>query len=102
MLKDAKIAVLKAGKATGLFTASRKLRAQRLLILCYHGISVEDEHRWNPSLYIDAATFRNRLEILRDGGYRVLPLDEALKLLYRNQLPARSVVLTFDDGSHDF
>lgn len=102
MLRDAKLAVLKAGRATGLFTASRHLRAQRLLILCYHGISVDDEHRWNPSLYIDPATFRQRLEMLRDGGYRVLPLGEALSLLYRGQLPPRSVVITFDDGSHDF
>jgi peptidoglycan/xylan/chitin deacetylase (PgdA/CDA1 family) len=102
MLKDAKLAVLKAGKATGLFNASRHLRGQRLLILCYHGISFEDEHLWNPGLYIDRATFRARLEMLRGGGYRVLPLGEALSLMQRNELPPRSVVLTFDDGSHDF
>ena len=102
MLKDAKLAVLKAGKATGLFTASKHLRAQRLLILCYHGLSFEDEHEWNPSLYIDRATFRNRLEMLRSGGYRVLPLGQALSLMYRNELPPRSVVITFDDGSYDF
>lgn len=105
MLKNAKLAVLKAGKAAGLFRAvanSNRLRSQRLLILCYHGISQDDEHEWNPSLYIDRTTFRNRLEMLRDGGYRVLPLGQALKLLYRGSLPERSVVITFDDGSYDF
>ncbi len=102
MLKDAKQAVLRAGKATGLFSASNRLRTQRLLILCYHGISLEDEHQWNPSLYIDQASFRRRLELLRDGGYNVLPLGEALHLLQRNKLPAKSVVITFDDGSYDF
>lgn len=102
MLRDAKLAVLKAGKAAGLFTASSRLRTQRLLILCYHGVSLEDEHHWNPSLYIDPATFRHRMEMLRDGGYRVLPLGEALDLLDGNRLPARSVTITFDDGSHDF
>jgi peptidoglycan/xylan/chitin deacetylase (PgdA/CDA1 family) len=101
-LKDAKLAVLKAGKATGLFTASNRLRTQRLLILCYHGISIEDEHTWNPCLYIDPATFRNRLEMLRDGGYRVLPLGEALQLMRQNELPPRSVVITIDDGTYDF
>lgn len=102
MLKDAKLAVLKAGKASGLFSASNRLRTQRLLILCYHGVSFDDEHRWNPSLYIDRVTFCKRLEMLRDGRYRVLGLGEALELLYRNELPPRSVVITFDDGSHDF
>jgi peptidoglycan/xylan/chitin deacetylase (PgdA/CDA1 family) len=102
MLKDAKLAVLKAGKATGLFSASKRLRTQRLLILCYHGVSFEDEHEWNPSLYIDPVTFRKRLEMLRAGGYRVLPLGQALASMYRNELPPRSVVITFDDGSYDF
>lgn len=102
MLKDAKLAVLRAGKASGLFTASNRLRTQRLLILCYHGFSIDDEHQWNPSLYIDTRTFRNRLEMLRSGGYRVLPLGEALHALYRNKLPPRSVVITIDDGSYDF
>jgi peptidoglycan/xylan/chitin deacetylase (PgdA/CDA1 family) len=101
-LKDAKLAVLRAGKATGLFTASTHLRTQRLLILCYHGIAVEDEYQWNPCLYIDPGTFRARLEMLRDGGYRVLPLGEALSLMNRNRLPSRSVVITFDDGTYDF
>lgn len=101
-LKDAKLAVLKAGKAAGLFTASVRLRTQRLLILCYHGIAIDDEFRWNPSLYIDAGTFRQRLETLQRGGYRVLRLGEALRLMRENQLPPRSVVLTFDDGTYDF
>ena len=102
MLKDAKLAVLRAGKASGLFAASNRLRTQRLLILCYHGFSIEDEHQWNPSLYIGTPTFRSRLEMLRSGGHRVLPLGEALHALYRNELPPRSVVITIDDGSFDF
>ncbi len=101
-LKDAKLAVLKAGKAAGLFHASIRLRTQRLLILCYHGIAVEDEFKWNPSLYIDLSTFRKRLEMLCDGGYEVLPLGEALDLMRHNRLPPRSVAITFDDGTYDF
>lgn len=101
-MKDAKLAVLKAGKASGLFMASKRLRTQRLLILCYHGFSMDDEHQWNPSLYIDLPTFRNRLEMLRAGRYCVLPLGEALQRMYRNQLPPRSVVITVDDGTYDF
>jgi peptidoglycan/xylan/chitin deacetylase (PgdA/CDA1 family) len=101
--RTAKRAFLGAAKAGGLFkkfTASN-WRNQRLLILCYHGISLDDEHLWNPKLYMDVATFRSRMQLLRDRECCVLPLDEALMRLQNGTLPPRSVVLTFDDGSYD-
>ncbi|HLN03585.1 MAG TPA: polysaccharide deacetylase family protein [Bryobacteraceae bacterium] len=77
-------------------------RSQRIAVLCYHGVSLRDEHLWNSSLYMDQDTFRGRMEWLRDHSYHVLPLAEALALLDAGKLPARSVVLTFDDGFYDF
>ncbi len=77
-------------------------RQQRLLILCYHGVSLEDEHEWRPYLFIRPELLERRLEILRKNNYTVLPLGEALERLYRRDLPPRSVVLTFDDGTYDF
>ena len=93
--------VLKACGAFSLVQAS-DWRRQRLLILCYHGISLDDEHEWRPYLYIRPQQFDRRLEILRRGNYQMLPLGEALERLYRNDLPRRSVALTFDDGTYDF
>lgn len=77
-------------------------RAGRLLILSYHGVSLEDEHLWNPGLYMSPEMFEQRLRIIRDGGYRVLGLAEAIRRLYEGSLPPRAVVLTFDDGAFDF
>lgn len=77
-------------------------RRRRLVILCYHGVSLDREHRWRPLLYVDRDFFRRRMELLRDGGFRVLPLQEALARLEEGTLPEKSVALTFDDGFYDF
>jgi peptidoglycan/xylan/chitin deacetylase (PgdA/CDA1 family) len=82
--------------------AASAWRRRRLLILCYHGVSLQDEHEWNESLFVTPAFLKRRFEILRDGGYAVLPLGESVRSLRRGTLPPRSVVLTFDDGFHDF
>ena len=104
MLKFLRRTVLGALKTCGAFSLARESdwRRQRLLILCYHGISLEDEHQWRPFLYISPQQLERRLEILRKEKYAVLPLGDAVERLYRNDLPPRAVALTFDDGTYDF
>ena len=101
MLKEALFTV---AKRTGAFALVRdsEWRRQRLLILCYHGVSLRDEHEWNTALYVTPDVLRMRLRFLRDGGYTILPLDAACRLLRERRLPPRSVALTFDDASVDF
>lgn len=77
-------------------------RRDTLLILCYHGISLRDEHEWEGGLYLTPQQFRDRLQWLRESGANVLPLSVALDLLEKRSLPPRSVALTFDDGFYDF
>jgi peptidoglycan/xylan/chitin deacetylase (PgdA/CDA1 family) len=100
-LRLGSLALLKAG---GIFDRVRdsRWRTQRLMILCYHGISLDEEHLWRPATYISPELFRQRLGTLSRGGYTVLPLGDAIERLYQKALPPRSVAITFDDGTYDF
>jgi peptidoglycan/xylan/chitin deacetylase (PgdA/CDA1 family) len=104
MLKQLKLLALQAAEnfAVGSALSRSRWRRNRLLILCYHGVSLEDEHVWNPALYVSTGLLRERLSLLRRAGCAVLPLSEAVRRLYEGSLPARSVALTFDDGTYDF
>jgi peptidoglycan/xylan/chitin deacetylase (PgdA/CDA1 family) len=77
-------------------------RRRRLLVLGYHGISLDDEHEWDGSLYMRPELFRERLERIRESGCAVLPLATAVEMLYQGTLPPRAVAITFDDGFYDF
>lgn len=77
-------------------------RKNRLLIICYHGVSIDDEHEWRPALYFSAERFEQRLQMLKFGEYSVVNLADGIERLYQGKLPPRSVALTFDDGMHDF
>jgi len=104
MLKKLKQTTLSTLKTSGVFKLAEnsRWRQRRLLILAYHGISLDDEHQWDPSLYLTPSAFRRRMQLLKDSNCTVLPLDEAIRSLYRQDLPEKSVALTFDDGNYDF
>ena len=93
-----RICVLKLARALGLFALARKATANRLRILCYHGISLKDEHLFRAGLFMTAATFDRRMRHLADKGYPVLGLEEALTDLKGNRLPKCATVITIDDG----
>ncbi len=101
---EAESSVFGFARKAGLLALARQLRLNHkgLLILCYHGISHSDEHQWRPSLYLSAAAFRRRLEIIRRCGIQVLPLAQALDQVQKGNFSQPSLALTFDDGWQDF
>jgi peptidoglycan/xylan/chitin deacetylase (PgdA/CDA1 family) len=104
MLRPVRRATLQLLRSSGIFrlVGESEWRKKRLLILCYHGISRNDEHVWRPNLYMQPEVLRQRLELLKRGGYNVLPLGEGLHRLRAEELPPKSVTITFDDGGYDF
>jgi len=70
----------------------------RLIILAYHRIIAETD-----TLYPEDTTakvFDAQLAVL-SRFFRVFTLSEAVARLDKNELPARSIVITFDDGYED-
>jgi len=104
MLKIIKQNLLKSAKALKIFDLLSKSswRQNKLLILAYHGISLEDEHLWNPELFIPSNFLRRRFQLIKQHDCTVLPLNEAIERLYNKNLPKKAVVITFDDGLYDF
>lgn len=90
--------VLTVVKALGGFGLARILTARGLRIICYHGISLHDEHCFQPKLFMREDTFLQRMAYLKRHNYPVLPLDETLTLMDQKSLPPRALVITFDDG----
>ena len=104
MLRLVKFSVLRVLRTLGRIdlVAGSGWRQRRLAILCYHGFSLRDEHRWNPDLYVCGRHLERRLAALLRGRYCVLPFGEALEGLRAGLLPKRAVAITVDDGLHDF
>lgn len=90
--------VYRLGKGLGLFHLAQCVTARKLRIICYHGVSINDEHVYSPHLFMQPETVRSRMEFLRRAGYAVLPLAEAVDRLYAGSLPPHAVVITYDDG----
>jgi biofilm PGA synthesis lipoprotein PgaB len=66
--------------------------------LCYH--DVQEDVRVNPDPYaVDSAQLVAQFAWMKDNGYRVVSLDDVIAAREgRRALPAKAVVLTFDDG----
>lgn len=73
-------------------------------ILMYHRISDAPEPDLSPYFRLNTSPkrFSEHMQFLRDGGYCVLDLCDALHSLRDGTLGPNHVVITFDDGYADF
>ncbi len=70
----------------------------RAAILCFHAIIDHPRDPWVEPDALHLNDFRAMLKVLR-RSFNVISLDEMVSTLRANEnLPARTVVLTFDDG----
>lgn len=98
-MKAMKLAGLRILKVLGVFSTVRAATRDRLRILCYHGAWRGDPGFGGDSMFIAPATFERRLALLREQGYPVIDLADALDRRARGEpLPACAVIITIDDG----
>ncbi|MDY0067129.1 MAG: polysaccharide deacetylase family protein [Steroidobacteraceae bacterium] len=93
-----KAALLYCLKVVGIFALCRMLTRRRLRILCYHGMSVDDLHDYNPMLFMRPATFERRMTLLKKLRYPVVSLEEGIARLKEGRIHAGETVITIDDG----
>lgn len=74
-------------------------------VLMYHHIQLQAqaEAKNQKNISVDTSFFEQQMAYLKSSGYTTLNADQlALALRDKQKLPAKSIVLTFDDGYDDF
>lgn len=84
--------------ARALGTCAHFAAGPRLSILIFHRVLAAPDPLF-PS-EIDAQRFRRLMGLVR-AGFRVMPLDEAVRGLAQGALPSHALAITFDDGYAD-
>ncbi|PKM63304.1 MAG: hypothetical protein CVU97_00985 [Firmicutes bacterium HGW-Firmicutes-21] len=77
--------------------------ASEVPILLYHHILLDadkDSSQWrNNDITISVTEFRRHMQLIRDIGYTVITMEEAVDYIKGTRtIPVKSVVLCFDDG----
>lgn len=101
MFKGKRLVLILGLLAAFFITVVSFIRSQYVVpIIMYHsvnpGISVENKLTVSPS------TFYRQMHFLKKGRYRVINLENLAELIrQKKKIPAKTVVITFDDGYKD-
>lgn len=78
--------------------STHEVTAERVTVLMYHRIGVASND-FEARYAISAARFSAHMRALSDHGYRAVSVDDLVNWLEGGRtLPARAIVVTFDDG----
>src|SRR5689334_16920286 len=92
-------AALLAALALSSSSTAGAASAQRVAILGYHHIGKAPNDAARPELWVPPAQFRRQLTALEHAGYEAVTLARVWRAWHGNAtLPARPIVLSFDDG----
>src|SRR5262249_12366395 len=82
---------------------SAHVKEKKIPILMYHSISTEATPRFRP-FTVPPALFAAHMMYLHQHGYIPLSVSQLIRIRFSGEdmLPARPVVITFDDGFADF
>lgn len=90
------IIALLTASAGGIFFYQRHMNG--VLILEYHKVNDTDSDEYTTR----TKDFMNQMEYLSEQGYKTISLMDFVKAeKYKEKLPDKSVILTFDDGYED-
>ncbi len=68
---------------------------QTVPVLSYHNFSPMESNK----LTVTRGMFEQQMRFLKDGGYRVISMDQLFDFLeFKSSIPPKSVVITIDDG----
>ncbi|AQQ54708.1 polysaccharide deacetylase family protein [Planococcus lenghuensis] len=81
--------------------AAKKAEKAEIPVLLYHVVSPTPDP---DNLYqFSLEEFEKQMAYLKDNGYRTLTIKQYFNILYGNAaMPAKPILLTFDDNSYDF
>jgi peptidoglycan/xylan/chitin deacetylase (PgdA/CDA1 family) len=97
--QGAKRALLSVMRHSGVFHLSSLKHRQSIPILCYHGAWMVDDGFPGDAMFIRPETFRARMQLIRDLGLAVIPLQQAVDALAgKGEAPENAIVITIDDG----
>ncbi len=93
----------RAASQSLLETALHPAAAPALPVLCYHGLTRDPaDPLLSHPIHLPVATFEDHLQALQAAGYTTVTVPEVANwFAARSPLPARPILITFDDGRLD-
>ena len=82
----------------GLIYEAVRGEKNEILILMYHRVN----NHIRKELSVKEEDFKRQMEYLKRKNYKVITMDDAVRMIRNREIKGKYIVLTFDDGYEDF